>query len=154
VSTTTVSVTTRLRTWLLVAGLTALLLGAGALAGGAFLYGFVALAIVMNVVGYWFSDRIALAASRAQPLPEAAAPGLHETVGELAVRAAVPMPRLYLIRSPQPNAFATGRNPDRSAVGSRRDCSSSCRPSRYGRSSRTSSRTFATATSSSPRSRR
>ena len=115
-STTTVSVTTRLRTWLLVAGLTALLLGAGALAGGAFLYGFVALAIVMNVVGYWFSDRIALAASRAQPLPEAAAPGLHETVGELAVRAAVPMPRLYLIRSPQPNAFATGRNPDRSAV--------------------------------------
>ena len=74
VSTTTVSVTTRLRTWLLVAGLTALLLGAGALAGGAFLYGFVALAIVMNVVGYWFSDRIALAASRAQPLPEAAAP--------------------------------------------------------------------------------
>jgi len=51
--------TTRLRTWLLVAGLTALLVAAGALAGGPFLYGFVALAVLMNLGGYWFSERIA-----------------------------------------------------------------------------------------------
>src|ERR671932_2347693 len=75
-STTTVSITTRLRTWLFVAGLTGLLIAAGALAGGAFLYAFVALAVLMNLAGYWFSDPIALAASRARPLPEAEAPGL------------------------------------------------------------------------------
>jgi len=79
----------------------------------------------MNVVGYWFSERIALKVGRAQPLQEAAAPGLHRLVGELAVRAGIPAPRLYLIGSPQPNAFATGRNPDHAAVAvtarSRRD---------------------------------
>ncbi|HYZ78394.1 MAG TPA: zinc metalloprotease HtpX [Gaiellaceae bacterium] len=108
--------TTHLRTWLLVAGLTALLIGAGALAGGAFLYGFVALAVLMNLAGYWFSDRIALAASRAQPLPESEAPWFHAAVAELAHRAGIPAPRLYLIPSEQPNAFATGRNPARSVV--------------------------------------
>jgi heat shock protein HtpX len=115
-STTTVSLTTRLRTWLFVAGLTALLLGAGAVAGGPFLYGFVVLAVVMNLAGYWFSDRIALGASRARPLAEAEAPALHAAVAELSRRAGIPMPRLYLIPSEQPNAFATGRNPSRSAV--------------------------------------
>src|ERR671937_3305337 len=99
---------TRLRTWLLVAGLTALLIGAGALAGGAFLYGFVALAVLMNLAGYWFSDRIALAASRARPLPEAEAPGLYAEVRELSQRAGIPMPRLYLIPPAQPNHIATG----------------------------------------------
>jgi heat shock protein HtpX len=108
--------TTRLRTWLLVAGLTALLIGAGALAGGAFLYVFVALAVLMNVVGYWFSDRIALAASRARPLPESEAPWLHSAVDALSRRAGIPAPRLYLIPSEQPNAFATGRSPAHSAV--------------------------------------
>jgi hypothetical protein len=75
VSTSTASITTRVRTWLFVAGLTALLIGAGALAGGAFLYAFVALAVLMNLAGYWFSDRIALAASRARPLPRRRRPG-------------------------------------------------------------------------------
>src|SRR5919202_6458392 len=115
-STTTVSITTRLRTWLFVAGLTGLLIAAGALAGGAFLYAFVALAVLMNLAGYWFSDRIALAASRARPLPEAEAPGLYAAVRELARRAGIPMPSLYLIPSEQPNAFATGPSPARSAV--------------------------------------
>src|SRR5262245_49319641 len=115
-SVATVSLTTRLRTWLLVAGLTALLIAIGALIGGVFLYAFVALAVGMNVVGYWFSDRIALAASRATRLPEHEAPELYRTVGELATRAGVPMPRLYLIPSEQPNAFATGRSPAHSAV--------------------------------------
>jgi heat shock protein HtpX len=108
--------TTRLRTWIFVAGLTGLLIAAGALVGGAFLYVFVALAVLMNVVGYWFSDRIALAASRARPLAEAEAPGLHAMVAELAQRAGIPTPRLYQIPSDQPNAFATGRNPARSVV--------------------------------------
>ena len=115
-STTTVSITTRLRTWLFVAGLTALLITAGALAGGAFLYVFVALAVQMNVVGYWFSDRIALKASRARPLDESEAPGLHAAVADLSRRAGIPTPKLYLVPSEQPNAFATGRNPRHSVV--------------------------------------
>jgi heat shock protein HtpX len=115
-STATVSLTTRLRTWLLIAALTALLIGIGALIGGGFLYLFVALAVLMNLVGYFFSDRIALKTSRARPLPEAEAPELHRIVRDLAQRADVPMPRVYLIPSEQPNAFATGRNPQHAAV--------------------------------------
>jgi heat shock protein HtpX len=60
--------TTKARTWLFIAGLTALLIGIGALIGGMFLYAFVALAVVVNVLGYWFSDRLALKASRAKPV--------------------------------------------------------------------------------------
>jgi heat shock protein HtpX len=115
-STTAVSVTTRLRTWVFVAGLTALLIGAGALVGGVSLYLFVGLAVVMNVAGYWFSDRIALAASPARPLERMEAQWLHAVVAELSQRAGIPAPRLYAIPSAQPNAFATGRNPARSAV--------------------------------------
>jgi heat shock protein HtpX len=116
VSITATSLTTRLRTWLLVAGLTALLVGIGAVLGGGFLYLFVALAVLMNVVGYWFSDRIALRASRARPLSEEEAPELYRIVRELAGRADLPMPRMFLIPSDQPNAFATGRNPKHAAV--------------------------------------
>jgi heat shock protein HtpX len=112
----TVSFTTRLRTWLLVAGLTASLVVVGLAIGGTFLYLFVGLAILMNVAGYWWSDRIALATSRAQPLSQDEAPELHRLVAELAGRAGLPMPRLYLIPSEQPNAFATGRNPRHAAV--------------------------------------
>jgi heat shock protein HtpX len=112
----TVSLTTRLRSWLLVAGLTALLVAIGVTIGGGFLYIFVGLAVLLNVVGYWFSDRIALAASRAQPLSQEEAPELHRVLAELAARAAIPMPRVYLIPSEQPNAFATGRNPSHAAV--------------------------------------
>ena len=115
-STTTVSLTTRLRTWLFVAALTALLILVGALIGGAFLYIFVALAVLMNVAGYWFSDRIALRASRARPLADDEARWLHDVVADLSHRAGIPTPRLYLIPSEQPNAFATGRNPANSAV--------------------------------------
>jgi heat shock protein HtpX len=116
VNVTTVSLTTRLRTWLFVAGLTGLLIAAGAVIGGSFLYVLVALAVLMNVAGYWFSDRIALAASRARPLPDGEAPALRAAVAELSQRAGVPAPRLYLIASEQPNAFATGRNPSHAAV--------------------------------------
>src|SRR5690242_9617421 len=65
---TATSFATKIRTWLLIAGLTALLIAIGGAIGGGALYVFVALAVLMNVVGYWFSDKIALAASRARPL--------------------------------------------------------------------------------------
>jgi heat shock protein HtpX len=106
----------KIRTWLLVAGLTALLIGIGALIGGAFLYVFVAFAVALNAVGYWFSDRIALRASRAQPVEPGTKPELEAMVQELAQLANVPTPRLYTIASEQPNAFATGRNPKHAAV--------------------------------------
>jgi len=107
---------TKARTWLLIAGLTALLIVIGSLLGGVFLYLFVGLAIAMNVFGYWFSDRLALRASKAQPVEPGTMPELEAMVQELAVRAQVPVPRLYLIPSEQPNAFATGRNPQHAAV--------------------------------------
>jgi heat shock protein HtpX len=107
---------TRIRTWLLIAGLTGLLLAIGAAIGGGALYLFAAFAVVMNLVGYWFSDKIALKASRAQPVEPGALPELEAAVQDLAARAGVPVPRLYLIPSEQPNAFATGRNPRHAAV--------------------------------------
>jgi heat shock protein HtpX len=107
---------THLRTWLLIAALTGLLIAIGAAIGGGFLYAFVFLAVGMNLVGYWFSDKIALRASRAQPLEEGQAVWLRRIVADLADRASVPIPRLYLIPSDQPNAFATGRNPQHATV--------------------------------------
>jgi heat shock protein HtpX len=107
---------TKARTWLFIAGLTALLIAIGVLLGGGFLYIFVALAVLMNVFGYWFSDKLALKASRAQPVEPGTQPELEGIVQDLAQRAQVPVPRLYLIPSDQPNAFATGRNPKHAAV--------------------------------------
>jgi len=106
----------QLRTWILVAGLTALLIGIGALIGGKFLYIFVIFAVVMNVAGYWFSDKIALRASSAKPVSEQEAPQLYRILRELTERAGLPMPRVYIMDNPQPNAFATGRNPKNAAV--------------------------------------
>ncbi len=107
---------THIRTWLLIAALTGLLIAIGAAIGGGALYLFVALAVAMNLVGYWCSDKIALAASRAQPLEPGQGVWLRRIVEDLARRADVPVPRLYLIPSDQPNAFATGRNPQHAAV--------------------------------------
>jgi heat shock protein HtpX len=107
---------TKARTWLLIAGLTGLLIAIGALIGGGALYLFVGLAVLMNVAGYWFSDRLALKASRAQPVEPGTMPELEGIVQDLAQRARVPQPRLFLIPSEQPNAFATGRNPQHAAV--------------------------------------
>jgi len=107
---------TQIRTWLLIAGLTALLIAIGGVIGGGALWLFVALAVLMNVGGYWFSDKLALKASRARPLERGEIPELERIAGFLAQRANVPVPRLYLIPSDQPNAFATGRNPEHAAV--------------------------------------
>src|SRR5687768_12492869 len=73
-------------------------------------------ALVSNFIAYWFSDKMALAMSGAQPVDEQQAPGLFRMVGKLAVRAGLPMPRVYVIPEAQPNAFATGRDPNHAAV--------------------------------------
>ena len=107
---------TRARTWLLIAGLSGLLVGIGFLIGGGGIYLFVAIAIIMNLVGYWFSDKIAIKASKAQPVPDGQLPEVRAMVTELSQLFDVPEPRLYMIPSEQPNAFATGRNPSHAAV--------------------------------------
>ena len=106
-----------LRTTILLASLTGLLVVIGALIGGsstALL--FLGIAAVINLGAYWFSDRIALRMARAQPVSEQEAPRIYQMVRELTTRAEMPMPRLYLIPQDQPNAFATGRSPKNSAV--------------------------------------
>src|SRR5262245_11423769 len=109
--------TTRIRTWILIAGLTALFVSFGALVGGAAgLIVFLGIALVFNFAMFWFSDRMALKMSRAKPLAESDAPQLYEDVRELTGKAGLPMPSLHLIPSEQPNAFATGRTPSKSAV--------------------------------------
>jgi heat shock protein HtpX len=75
-----------------------------------------ALAVVLNGVAYWFSDRIALAIARAQEVSQSEAPRLHAIADELALRYGVPKPRVYLSPDPTPNAFATGRNPKHAAI--------------------------------------
>ena len=106
-----------LRTTILMASLTGLLVVIGALIGGpSAAAGFLAIALLMNLAVYWFSDKMAIAAARAKPISEQEAPGLYQMVRELTTRADLPMPRLYVIPSEQPNAFATGRNPKHSAV--------------------------------------
>jgi heat shock protein HtpX len=106
-----------LRTTILMAALGGLLVVIGAAIGGpstALTFLFVALAI--NFFAYFFSDKMALKMSRAQPIEESEAPRLYQIVRELTTRADLPMPRLYMIPQDQPNAFATGRNPKHSAV--------------------------------------
>ena len=88
--------TTRLRTWLLIAALSGLLVGIGFLLGGSFIYIFLGLALVMNFFGYFFSDKVALASSRAQLIAESQAPDLYADIRELTQRAGLPMPRVYM----------------------------------------------------------
>src|SRR5204862_538754 len=106
-----------IRTTILLATLTGLLVAIGAIVGGPSTAAtFLVIGLVINLVMFWFSDKIALKMSRAEPLSEDAEPRLHQIVRELAFSAGLPMPRLYMIPSDQPNAFATGRNPKHSAV--------------------------------------
>jgi heat shock protein HtpX len=108
---------TRMRTWILLAGLSALFIGVGGLVGGTGgIAAFLVIALAFNFAMYWFSDRIALKMSRARPFDQGEAPEVVIDVQDLATRARIPVPRLYLIPSQQPNAFATGRNPKNSAV--------------------------------------
>jgi heat shock protein HtpX len=113
---TATRLTSQLRTWLLITGLTALMIAIGAILGGAFLWLFVLAAVGFNVVGYFQSDRIALRAARARRLADDDVPEIHAALAELAARAGIPVPALYIIPGEQPNAFATGRNPEHAAV--------------------------------------
>jgi len=106
-----------IRTTILLATLTGLLVAIGAIVGGPSTAAtFLVIGLVINLVMFWFSDKIALKMSRAQPLSEEEAPRLHQIVRELAFSAGIPMPKLYMIPQDQPNAFATGRSPKHSAV--------------------------------------
>jgi len=106
-----------LKTGILLGVLTALfVLGGRAIAGEqGMIIGFV-MAALMNVFSYWFSDKIVLAMYRAQPVEESQAPGLYAIVRRLATKAQIPLPRIYIIPTDTPNAFATGRNPHHAAV--------------------------------------
>ncbi|MBM3667317.1 MAG: protease HtpX [Actinobacteria bacterium] len=106
-----------LRTTILLATLTGLFVVIGFTIGGAqTALLFLGLGALFNFGAYWFSDKIALKMSGAKPLSEQEAPRLYQMVRELTTRAGLPMPSLYLIPQAQPNAFATGRSPERSAV--------------------------------------
>src|SRR5687768_3134687 len=106
-----------LRTTILLATLTGLLVVIGfAIGGPDTALVFLLIAGLMNFVAFFFSDKIALKMSGAKPISEQEAPGLYQMVRELTTRAQLPMPGLYMIPSEQPNAFATGRSPKRSAV--------------------------------------
>lgn len=108
--------TNTLKTYVLLAGLGGLLVLAGSFfgRGGAI----IGLLIGLVFVGgsYWFSDKLAIKASRARPVSEQEAPELYRIVRDLTMRASMPMPKLFVTPSPQPNAFATGRNEDHAAV--------------------------------------
>ena len=105
------------RTSLLLAALTGLFIAVGAVIGGqqGMLVAF-GIALAMNLFAYWNADRMVLAMYGARPVDEGAAPQLYATVRELTQRAGLPMPKVYIIDSDQPNAFATGRNPQHAAV--------------------------------------
>lgn len=106
-----------LKTGVLLAAMTALILVVGQLIGGRVGLMFAAIfAVISNFSAYWFSDKLALAVHRAKPLDRSQAAWIYESVERLTQRAGLPMPRLYLIPSHSPNAFATGRNPAHAAV--------------------------------------
>jgi heat shock protein HtpX len=106
-----------LKTYILLAALGGLLvlIGGGIWGGGGAAIGLV-LGLVLVGASYWFSDKIAIAASRAKPVGEAEAPQIYRIVRELTMAANMPMPRVYMTPDTQPNAFATGRNDKRAVV--------------------------------------
>jgi heat shock protein HtpX len=105
------------KTAFLLTALTLLLLFAGAMLGGrGGMTIALGVAIIMNGVAYFFSDKIALASAGAQPISREQAPRLYAVMERLAAKANIPVPKLYLIPQPAPNAFATGRNPHHASV--------------------------------------
>jgi len=111
------TVSSQLKTVVLLASLGGLLVAVGGLVGGqAGLLFALVMAVVLNVGVYWFSDRLALKANGARPLQPGEAPQVERIVRDLSGRAGIPMPRLYIMDRPEPNAFATGRGPGHAAV--------------------------------------
>jgi heat shock protein HtpX len=118
VNITATRITTQVRTWALIAALSALIVVVGGqfLGGGSSYLIFAAFAVLMNIGLYWFSGPLALRASRARPADPNEYSALHRIIQDLSQRAGVPEPKLYIVPSEQPNAFATGRNPKHAAV--------------------------------------
>jgi heat shock protein HtpX len=109
--------TTQARTWVIIAGLAALFVGLGGLFGGSNgIILFAGIAVLFNLVMFWFSAKFALKASKAVPVDRSQAPELYRDVEEIAGKAGVPTPAIYMIPSEQPNAFATGRNPKNAVI--------------------------------------
>jgi heat shock protein HtpX len=106
----------QLKTILLFGVLSALFIGIGGAVAPDALGAFVVIALAMNLGAYFFSDKLVLAMYRAQEVSPAEAPGLHATIQELSEAAGIPKPRVFIVPSPQPNAFATGRNPEHGVV--------------------------------------
>ena len=105
------------KTFILMAALTALfMVGGQALAGQQGMMIALVMALGLNFFAYWNSDKMALAMNKAREVSEAEAPDLHRLVANLAARAGIPKPRIYIVDNPTPNAFATGRNPEHAAV--------------------------------------
>jgi len=106
-----------IKTFMLLAAMTALFMGVGALLAGS-TGAVIALIFAggMNLFAWWGSDAMVLRMNNARAVSRAQAPDLHDLVGELAANAGLPMPAVYLIETDQPNAFATGRSPDHAAV--------------------------------------
>lgn len=105
------------RVGVLLVGLSALMVWIGQLVGGsagaAIAFG---LALIMNVGSFWFSDKLVIKMTRARPVSRSEAPELHEMVDRLSARANIPVPALYVVDDPSPNAFATGRSPKHGVV--------------------------------------
>ena len=109
--------TSQIKTVLLLALLSAIIIGLGGIMGGrtGIIIAFV-IAMIMNVGSYWYSDKIVLSMYQARELSEDEAPMLHRMVAELSANAGIPKPRVCVIPEDAPNAFATGRNPNHAAV--------------------------------------
>jgi len=106
-----------IKTGILLAGLTALFMGAGfMLAGEGGMIIALVVAIGMNAFAYWNSDSLVLKMYKAREVTAQSSPGFYGIIEQLARRAELPMPRAYIIENPQPNAFATGRNPENAVV--------------------------------------
>ncbi len=107
----------RFKTTILMGGLTALIIFIGGLFGGqqGMIFAFI-LALGMNFFSYWYSDKIVLKMYRAQPVSPSESPELYQMVENIAQKAGLPMPRVFLIPDESPNAFATGRNPQHAVV--------------------------------------
>lgn len=106
-----------LKTFLLMAILTVVLVVFGGVLGGEsgliMAFGF---ALILNFFSFWFSDKLAIKMTKSRPLTEEEAPKLHKIIKDLSEKAGLPMPKVYVTPSSQPNAFATGRNPKNSAI--------------------------------------
>jgi len=106
----------QIKTILFMGILSALLIGFGYLIGPSYAWIFTLVAIAMNLVGYFYSDKIVLKMHNAREITPSEHPNVHRLVHELSIKAEIPKPRIFWIDDPSPNAFATGRNPQNGIV--------------------------------------